>query len=189
MTPKLTDLGFATCYEATVLPGLPGTGVPPLQIHASHQRSHREGLVVEVRGTDGGRWTGNVQPGDGKLSGLYPTPSPDCLCVIAGGRGYLVPVREPATYEMVGAYPIEDVRSIPELGLLLFVTFTDVVAYDAKGRVWSAGRVSWDGISIRSVSSEGVHGTAWDSPEEREVGFFIDPRTGAVEGGAAPPDY
>ncbi len=189
MAEALIDLGFATSYEAVVLPGLPGSGPAVRQFRGRHQRSHREGLVVEVRASNDQSWVGNFQFGDGKRSGLYATPSPDRLCVVAGGRGYFVPVTDPSAYEIVSAYPIEDVRSIPELGLLLFVSFTVVVAYGTAGQAWSAGRVSWDGISIRSVSCDGVHGTAWDSPGGREVGFFIDPRTGAVEGGAAPPEY
>lgn len=188
MTHSIVDLGFERDYEAVVLPGLPGSGPPVHQFHRSDQSSHREGLVVAVHCQDDVRWIGNFQMGDGDRSGLFASPSPAKLCVVSGGLGYLVAARHPMAYGIVRLYPIQDVRAIPELGLILFASFTHIVAYGAEGQAWATPRVSWDGISISRVSKDGVEGRAWDSPRDREVGFVVNAHTGELTGGAAPPD-
>ncbi len=173
-------------YEAELLPGLPATGPEPLQFRATTLGRGREGLVVSVRSA-GSVWVGNFQRGDGQLDGIYETPSPDHVCVIAGGTGYWVPVYGPASYEIVGVYPIEHVRFIPELGVVVFADFTDLAGYGASGKRWASGRASWDGIEIVRADRVGIVGKAWDATKECEVGFYVDPVTGELEGGAAPP--
>jgi len=184
--PLVADLGFQQGYLVELLPGLPGA-VSVAQFHRKGQRTFREGVVVRVTPTGGQAWVGNFQCGDGRLSGVYATPSPHAACVVAGGQGYVVPVQDPGAYQLVAAYPIGDVRSLLELGLILFADFTDIVAYDSRGCVWSTGRLSWDGLTITSVSPAGIVGKAWDAPAGREVSFVVDPRSGRPEGGATPP--
>jgi hypothetical protein len=130
---------------------------------------------------------GNFQRGDGKLTGVFATPSPDHLCLIASGRGYWVPTAAPTDFQVIQAYPIQDARAIPQLRLLIFTDYTDLVAYGVDGLRWASGRVSWDGITIVSADADGIVGRAWDATREQEVGFFVNPQTGRAEGGAAPP--
>ena len=173
-------------YDAELLPGLPGTGPEPSEFAATPQRRGREGVVVRVRHL-GNSWVGNFQRGDGKLSGILATPSADHLCVIASGRGYCVPIHSPTDFQIIKAYPIQDVRPIPELRLLVFSDYTDLVAYGVDGLRWSSGQVSWDGIAILRADAHGIVGTAWDARRKEKVGFFVDAKTGRSEGGAAPP--
>ena len=179
--------GYPRSYEANVLPGLPTSGPEALDFRATPHGRGREGLVVQVRSGDES-WVGNFQRGDGKLSGIYPTPSPRHVCVVAGGRGYWVPVSSPAIYEIVEAYPIQDVLTIPELLLLVFVDYTALAAYGPDGLRWRSSRVSWDGIRILRADATGIEGRGWDAAAEQEVGFFVHIVTGLVEGGAAPPN-
>jgi hypothetical protein len=175
-------------YEAAILGGLPGGGRPPFQFHRPGQPTHGEGVVVRVAPHDSSAWMGNFQRGDGALDGIYEAPSPDRLCVVAGGTGYWVAVRAPEQYEIVALYPIGTVYALPEAGILLFVSLTHLAAYGAEGLRWQTSRVSWDGIRILEASAQTIRGVAWDAPAEKEVGFFVDPRTGSHEGGASPPE-
>lgn len=186
MESQLIKTGWPRHYEVDLLPGLPATGPEPVQLRATSHGVGREGLVVRVY-SGSVSWIGNFQRGDGKLTGIYATPSPDHVCVVASGRGYWLPALDPAAYQIVEAYPIRDVRSIPELGLLIFADYTDLVAYGVEGRRWVSQRVSWDGITILRADQHGVVGRAWDATQEQEVGFFVDARSGRVEGGASPP--
>lgn len=93
----------------------------------------------------------------------------------------------PADYQIIEAYPIQDVRAIPGLDLLVFADYTDLVAYGAEGRRWVSQRVSWDGITILRADRHGIVGRGWDATKEQEVGFFVDVHSGRAEGGAAPP--
>lgn len=174
-------------YEAETLDGLPGTGRPPYHFHRVGQHTHSEGLVVLVTCHGAPNWIGNFQRGDGGLNAIYETPSPDHLCVVAGGTGYWVPVRAPGQYELIALYPIQEVRALPEAGLLLLLSLTNLAAYAAAGFKWQTSRVSWDGITVLEASARAIRGTAWDAPAEKEVSFFVDPLTGFHEGGASPP--
>ena len=178
--------GYPRNYEANVLPGLPTSGPEPLDFRATPHGRGREGFVVEVRlGNE--RWVGNFQRGDGKLSGIYPTPSSGHVCVIASGRGYWVSTSSPARYDIVEAYPVQDVLTIPDLLLLIFVDYTALAAYGPDGLRWRSSRVSWDGIRISHADANGIEGRGWDASTEQEVGFFVHTVTGRAEGGAAPP--
>lgn len=172
-------------YQADLLPGLPATGPEPVDLRATTHGHGREGLVVRVRaGTRS--WIGNFQRGDGKLTGIFATPSPDHMCVIASGRGYWLRALDATDCHIVRAYPIQDVRAIAELSLLVFADYTDLVAYGVEGMRWLSQSVSWDGITILSADQNGILGLGWDARIEKEVGFFVDVRSGRVEGGAAP---
>jgi len=186
MLSQLIEAGWPRNYDVEILPGLPATGPEPVQFRATAQGIGREGLVVRVNG-GAVSWLGNFQRGDGKLTGIYSTPSIDHVCVVASGRGYWLQALDPTDCQIVEAYPIQDVRAIPEIGLLIFADYTDLVAYGAEGRRWASQRVSWDGITILRADERGVVGRAYDATKEQEVGFFVDAKSGRLEGGAAPP--
>lgn len=186
MVSHLLKAGWPHNYEVEILSGLPPIGPEPVQLRATSQGIGREGLVVRVT-VAAVSWVGNFQRGDGKLTGIYSTPSIDHVCVVASGRGYWVQAQDPADCHIVEAYPIQDAKPIAEIGLLIFADYTDLVAYGAQGRRWVSQRVSWDGITILHADEHGVVGRAYDATKEQEVGFFVDTESGRLEGGAAPP--
>lgn len=175
-------------YAAQIVPGLPGTG-ETIQFTATSRRHQPEGLVVEVvpRSSMHRRWIGNFECGDGKRHGIFASPNPRQLFVVAGGRGYLVDVAQPSSYELVICYPIEHTLCLPDLQLLLFADFTRVSAYGTDGVVWITPDISWDGLRFGDLSPDGIHGRAWNAPTEEWLSFKIDPTSGHVTGGAAPP--
>lgn len=184
MMPNMVEI--EQTYAAEILPGLPGVGPPPYQFSRSG-RVHSEGLVVMVRLSDNGQWVGNLQRGVGQFSGIWGLAGAAVLLVVASGQGYWLDVHRPEVYDAVSMAPITDVRSIPELGLLILAGLTDIAAYSAGGRVWASGSVSWDGLRIVEATANGISGIGWDAPAEREVGFFLNPRTGSREGGSGSP--
>jgi hypothetical protein len=173
-------------FDAEVMPGLPGTGPLPRQFTRTGH-VHSEGLVVRVRLDGGEEWIGNFQSGGGSLSGIWGIEGAAAFLVVAKGQGYWVNSEKPEVYQVVKMTPITDVRSIPELRILVLGGLTDIVAYGPEGKIWASGSVSWDGVRIVDANSTGITGIGWDAPSEKEVGFFLNPLTGAREGGSGSP--
>lgn len=182
----MRGLGFVAHYRARILPGLPGEGHGSLQFARPGQSIHREGLVVRVDGKDGGAWVGNFQRGPEGLDGVFPTPSPSVVCVVAGGQGYLVPVDNPTEYVVVDAMPIKEVRAIAAKGILIFVDYVRLVGYGPSGCLWRTRRLSWDGIRLTDVTPERIAGFGRDASQGTEVPFSVDVDTGRSEGGSTP---
>jgi hypothetical protein len=182
----IQDLGFPRRYECEVLPGLPGTGPLPYQFRFEGQSTHSEGLVLKVTPDHGETWVGNFQRGDSGLSGAYGHPLETSVIAVARGQGYIVVTHQPTQYELVRSYPIRDVRRVPDLPLVLFADYTELTAYGPEGMVWMTPRLSWDGLRITEITPEVIRGLGWSAPEDREVEFLVDVRTGHHKGGASP---
>ncbi len=182
----MKESGFVAQYRADVLPGLPGEGHTILQFARPGQPTHREGLVVRVGAKDLRGWIGNFQRGPEGLDGVFSTPSPSVVCVVARGQGYLVPVGEPTRYLVVDAMPVREVRAIVVKGLLIFVDYVKLVAYGPSGFLWKTRRVSWDGIRLTGVTPECISGFGRDALRGTEVAFSVDVDTGRSEGGSSP---
>jgi hypothetical protein len=134
-------------------------------------------------------WTGVFACGfdsNKVASGTYSHPDPDRLCVVAGGYGYIMIVRDPELYERVIAQPVVSVHPAREARLLLFVDFTNISAYGPEGIAWRTERLTWEGLRITDVSATAVHGYGWDMPRDKEVEFTVNLKTGEHAGGAAP---
>lgn len=185
----LHKLGFTANYQCEVLPGLPGTGLVPLQFHGEGQKTHSQGLVVKTIPNSGTPWIGNFQFGDGTVSEVYAAPSEDMVFVVAKGQGYLVLVNHPLDYQLVKSYPIKEVFPVPQRRLIVFADFVKLSAYGPSGLEWVTSRLSWDGLKITGITSELIQGLAWDSPLNKEVEFFVDVRTGRHQGGSSPEKY
>jgi hypothetical protein len=186
MSTQLIESGWRHSYDAKILSGLPASGPQPAQFRATTRRLNSEGAVVKVS-LGASSWTGNFEKGDGKLSGVWATPSPDHLCVVAGGRAYWVSARDDRGYDILPVYPVQDVRAILESDLLILVDYTEIAAIGREGLRWISDRISWDGIHILHADARGIIGQAWDAAAEQRVGFFVDTETGRLEGGSAPP--
>src|ERR1051326_1056274 len=126
-------------------------------------------VAVRVVPSGTAAWTGVFACGfdsNKVASGLYSHPDPDRLCVVAGGYGDIMIVRDPELYERVIAQPVVSVHPAAEAGLLLFVDFTHISAYGHEGIVWRSERLTWEGLRITGVSGTTVHGYGWGSEGE-----------------------
>jgi len=179
-------LGFLAAYSCEILPGLPAVGLPPLAFARPPQAAHSEGLVLRVLPAVGQPWVGNFHRGNEGTSGVFASPDPATVCIVARGQGYLVKTNTPSVFELVEADPIKQVLSVPARGLLLFVDYTTVAAYGVGGLVWRTARLSWDGVRITDAGPDSVSGLAWDAAAGKDTPFAIDTLTGVHTGGASP---
>jgi hypothetical protein len=69
---------------------------------------------------------------------------------------------------------------------MLLVGFTTITALGADGQLWTTERLSWEGLSIREVQGNVLHGMGWDLMADKEVPFELDLLTGISKGGARP---
>jgi hypothetical protein len=190
--------GFATAYDLGALPDWSGSGVHQFQRQQqlpatgalvwNPPSKHRD-VLIEVTPDVGDSWVGCFHAGLEGVTGIFATPSPQKSCVVVAGEGYWVTARSPSDYEIVRCVPIKIVRAVPEKGVIVFGSFTDLAAYGAMGLLWETPQLSWDGLKITEVTEKQIRGLAWDSPANREVPFVVDVETGRHQGGSSPEAY
>ncbi|QDU79170.1 hypothetical protein Pla110_08750 [Polystyrenella longa] len=146
-------------------------------------------LVLEVYPPAGDPWIGHFRSGRNGINGVFGTPSPDVVCVVAEGQGYLIPVSQPDQFIEIQSSPMLHIFSIPSCQLICFGDFTVIEAYGPKGRVWMTEQLSWDGLEIIEATEIGIRGNAWDAPANKYVKFIVDPSDGTHVGGARPDRY
>lgn len=193
---ELTNLGFEASYRVEQLEGRPAGNVREFR---RPRRAAGAGELVletdsgslwfEVIPANGEPWVGGFECGPGGATGLFATPSPTALCVVAKGQGFWIPVQAAASYEMIRSIPIQDVLVVPGEPKLVFVDHTRLAAYGPSGFLWLTDDLSWDGLKVTEVTASMIRGTAWDSPANREVPFSVDTENGASEGGSSPARY
>jgi hypothetical protein len=146
-------------------------------------------VAVQISGPGFAHWTGKFEAGPGGISGLFGTPAPKTLCVIADGRGYWVPTAQPSRVAIVRSIPIKTVFPVHSRALLLFVDSTRLTAYGPDGFLWQTHDLSWDGLRVTAISAAQVEGVAWDAPRTEHVPFVVDLGTGESRGGSSPERY
>lgn len=193
---ELTDLGFEANYSVERLDSRPRGSVhefrPPRRSSGAGElvlETGSEYLWVKVSPVDGAPWVGGFEFGPGRLTGLFTTPCPEVVCVIAKGQGFWVPVLAPGDFEVIRSIPIQEIFAVPGKRVLVFADYTGLEAYGGSGFLWRTDRLSWDGLKVTEVTAHVIRGTAWDSPANREVPFAVDPESGASEGGSSPAKY
>jgi len=188
---KLELSHFDASYDAYV----PHEPVGDLKAFSRQRETAGGGLVYEhttgslcvaITPEIGSAWTGSFEDGPGGCSGLFATPSPDTVCVVSKGQGFMVNVNQPERWETVRSIPIKSVLSIPQYSVLIFVDYTRLSAYGEKGLLWVTTDLSWDGLQITSVDGNKVQGTGWDAPQDSEVVFVVDIKDGSSTGGSSP---
>lgn len=183
------DKKFAADYHCEILEELPNRAARQYYFPGGTELGGRGGVMVSVQPHDGEEWLGIFAVGNLSRRGsnaVLSMPHPQQLCVVSRGQGYIVEVTSAREVEVISMEPILGVVPAPASGLLVMHDFSRVRAYGRDGRAWSTPSISWDGIQFLEVTERALHGTAWDSPNNRHVPFVIDLATGAHEGGASP---
>jgi hypothetical protein len=194
---NVNTLVFMADYEARILGGPTGGTL----YHFEWTRAQPEvgglvldlptcSLLVEVIPSYGGEpWQGRFVQGPGGVTGLWATPSPTTLCVVASGQGYWVPVLVPQGFSEVRCNPVKKVFAVPGRSIIVFASYTELAGYGPTGLLWVTQRLSWDGLTITDVTEHHIRGLAWDSPADSEVPFVVDVDTGEHQGGSSPEQY
>jgi hypothetical protein len=181
------DTTFPSSYECRELTSAPGCRTLPCYYYpGASKEGGRDGIIAEVRPDAGQPWLGSFAFGrvtPKGVSGMFATPDPQALCVVARGAGYWVRVSDPEVWEPIAADPITDVRPVAAQGILVFADYTRLVAYGEAGLRWRTKRLTWDDLKITEVQDEFITGEGWDAPANSSVSFRVSLATGEHEGG------
>jgi hypothetical protein len=180
------DLKSTHSYEVEELRDFPGTGkfaFPLIYFPPPKSRPEHEGLWLKVSLSNGAPWIGVFAFGYQSpiaISRVVSSPDPNRICVISQGRAYIVKADQPNVWEEIPLLPVQDVRSIPANGLLVFTDFTGLAAYGSSGLVWKSPQVCWDELKIVRITPETIEGIGYDPTNSitREMRFVIDLKTG-----------
>ena len=173
------DRTFACDFDVEPLEELP-TGPSPRHF-IPHQRAGQDGPILRVRPRTALEWVGTFA--FGKFGGVHATrvlmmPSGTSFCVVTGGVGYLVEASHPDKATVLAAVPITDVRVIGQAGLVVFATYTDLLAYDAHGVRWRSPRIALDGLRIDRIDASFIYGDSDNYAADATVTFRVDLTTG-----------
>jgi hypothetical protein len=140
-------------------------------------------LTLLISPANGPEWIGrfaiayDVPPA---INGVYSTPSPDWVCVVGGGQGFVIDVRNPSNFEQVRCFPINSVAQSPTTSRLVFADFTDLEAWDANGKAWESGTVATDELTIVRINGGNLVCRGWYP--EYTFEFDVDLIDGTVVG-------
>lgn len=178
------ELAFPAEYDVRVPMELPGRS-PAIEF-AGGGGSRDGGVLVEVTGPSGDTWSGVVASAPPTVSaahsGVYSTPAPGQLCVVARGEAYFIDAADPARYWRLEDAPIVDVRSVLDDGVLALATPWKVIGIDAQGVKWRTSRLAIDGIELGDFSDGWLRGVA-DPRDYESREFIIEVRSGYHRGG------
>ena len=183
--PKF-DLVFPHSYEVEELGDFPGTGkfaFPVIFFPPPKVGREGNGLWLKIRAASGKAWIGVFgfgYPSPPAISHVVSSPDPNRVCVISSGAAYIVKADEPEIWEQIPLIPVQNVRPIPEKGLLVFSDFIRLAACDSSGLAWRSPRVCWDELKIVSVTQNTIEGTGYDPTNSitHESRFVVDLKTG-----------
>jgi hypothetical protein len=180
------DMTFSHLYDCEQLtegPGVPSS--PHFYYPGGSSKGGRDGILVRIRPYNGQPWLatfafGEIAPRG--PTGIFTTPDPQLLCVVAKGAGYFVSTSEPSSWESVRVTPIIDVRPIRNHDIIVFADFTRLVGYGKGGMKWATKRLSWDNLKIVEVTDTLIKGEFWDIRSDGIENFVVDLATGATDG-------
>src|SRR6266568_759067 len=142
------DTTFPKTYDCRELAELPQPEVLPRYFYpGATTQGGRDGILVEMRPDHGRPWLGTFafdEIAPNGASGIFTTPHLQRVCIVTRGAGYLVSTDEPNSWELVRAIPVMDVRSVSAHEIIVFASFTDLVAYGPTGIKWRTRRLAWD---------------------------------------------
>jgi len=145
---------------------------------------------VEFENNAGGTWVGNFGRGLSNLDVALPHPDGLRVLVIAGGALYDVDPRKAEPMDEADCC-VTEVLTVTELNCFVFaLNHISLMRWDATGKRWDTGRISWDGFANLRVQGNRILGEAWSAPNDEWVPMEVDLDTGEVSGGADQlPDY
>jgi hypothetical protein len=138
------------------------------------------GLKVEFILADGKAWVGLFKEGykSGKVvTGVFPTPSENLVCVIAQGQGYLIDVTNPGGWSRINVFPITSIAESPSERCLVFADHTKLGVLSEGGSQWATDRLASDELRILEVSGHVVKLEGWKAEEDRHFRFDFDLRS------------
>lgn len=181
-------MDFRQDYNASILGELPQPErVPHYYFPGAKPTGGPDGVLVSVEPLGDVPWIGTFAFGTVSprgVTGIFATPRPDRLCVVARGRAFIVAAAQPTDVEELPCVPVLDVRLVPESEVIVFANHTELFAYGADGMKWRTKRLAWDSLKITGISNGAIKGEFWDIRSEQTLEFAVDLATGKHDGGA-----
>lgn len=180
-------MSFPANYDVRVLEELPNLRVRRLFFPGAREDGGQNGVNVLVSPNEGEPWIGTFASGGRgcRFEGVFSSPNPSVLCVVARGLAHLVDVQRPEAHTIFDH--ITDLRCSVNHQLLLFAELTEVFAYGVAGFVWKTTGLGLDDVHLTSLTDDTLSGTCWDLRSDDDCSFEIDLKTGSHTGGAFEP--
>lgn len=157
---------------ANLEPGLPGTGPPPIHLHAGRPTPWSEGCVVRFAPASATPWIANVQTGYGYATKIIEWSTANAVIVIAKGASYFVCPDRPDPWTFHDLLGIDCVLS-PNGEMALLATYTDIVAISPDGSQRWRRTVALDGVEVDRIERGLAHGRAGIDPPDDWRSFTI----------------
>jgi hypothetical protein len=113
-------------------------------------------------------------------SGVWTTPNPGELCAVSGGYAYLIDTAAPERFTMLPFRPVLQVVPAVAANLLLFVGHRTILAWGREGQAWESPKLSDEGVTIRSIEVDTIHGLGWNMITDKETPFALDLHSGSL---------
>lgn len=138
------------------------------------------GLRVEFTLADGKKWVGLFGEGyraDNVITGVFPTPNENMVCVVAQGQGYLLDVTNPDEWSRINVFPITSIAASAAERCLVFADFTKLGVLPEGGPQWASDRIASDELRILEVTGHIVKVEAWKAEDDRHRRLDFDLRS------------
>jgi hypothetical protein len=164
-----------------ILPGLPAVGSAAVQFSEPGERTHAEGLVVEITPAHGSAWVGNFRPGLSDNNAVFAHPNGADAVVVAGGRGYVVNADSRLVSKMYRS--VRQVVESREADRLVLASDVSVAILGPADVHYETRRLAWDGLQSLRADGRTLYGEAWDSIADAWRPFEVNLDSGEVTGG------
>lgn len=154
-----------------ILPGLPTSGPPAL--YFTERGRYSEGLVVRFYPKQSGPWVGNFLGGHTGFSTVLGHPNGTDVIVVAQGDACIVDPEKREIRQYLAGH-VDQIISVPSLGMMVFPDMTDFVAITADNSGWRSERISWDGFRNLKVLGNDLSGEAYSPVGDIWVSFKLD---------------
>ena len=171
---------FAADYQFVEDPSLP-TGKHSYDFVAKNAPQLSPAVEITVTPNEGVAWHGRFFGNYDGPSFVVNGPSARALVTVASGVAYVVPVDSPSDFRVVPIWPVRCVRCDPSLGLVMLVSFTDVVALGEAGEpVWEQKNLASEGFTVVRLEGSTLVVSGFVAEKDREVKTTLDLASGEV---------
>jgi len=144
------------------------------------------GVIIKMTSSAMKSWLGVFAFGMGAFSGVYAMPGKRTFCVVSKGNGYIVSVDQPESFKIVECDPVTDVKVSTEHNIVIFASYTELVAYGEIGLLWRSDRLAFDGLRITNVDGDFILGKYFDLRSEKMEKFSVNLSDGTHTGSQPP---
>ncbi|HXB91720.1 MAG TPA: hypothetical protein VNU72_05505 [Puia sp.] len=178
----IIDSSFSGDYKLTVQDEIKN-GLEVVYFPGGSSTGGTDGVIVRVSEIEKKGWQGIFAFGDitkKGVSGIFGMPDSNKFCVVSRGNGFIVSANCPREWDSVECMPVMDVKTSVEHKIIIFASYTHLVAYGEKGIRWTTVRLSFDGLTITGLAEDIIQGRYYDIRSGRLEDFKVSLKDGSV---------